>query len=184
MALRKASAYSKKHVVPFTRVSKVKGKSYIKTVPPQAIVKFSMGFSDIYREGKLPHVLTLVSEENVQIRHNALEACRQFIHKKLDKELPGQYYFQVISFPHHIQRENKMLTGAGSDRMQTGMQLSFGKSIGKAALIRTGGKIFMVAVQNEKGIKLVREIFKKVGPKLPCKTKVVYELKTPERENH
>lgn len=180
MALRKASAYSKKHVVPFTRISKQKRRSYIKTVPPQAIVKFSMGLGDSYRDGKLPHILTLVSEEGAQIRHNALEACRQFIHKQLDTKLSGQYFFRVIPFPHHIQRENKMLTGAGSDRMQTGMQLSFGKSTGKAAIIKKGGKIFMLAVPDEKGIRLARETFKKVKPKLPCKTKVVYELKKPE----
>src|SRR3990172_3502516 len=180
MALRKASSYTRKHVVPFTRISKLKGKSYIKTVPPQSIVKFSMGYPRVYREGKLLHVLTLVSEENAQVRHNALEASRQFIHKQLDTEFPGQYYFRVIPYPHHIQRENKMLTGAGSDRMQTGMQLSFGKSVGKAALVKTGGRIFMIAVPNEKAVRLVREVFTKVRPKLPCRTKVIYELKTPE----
>src|SRR3989304_8640763 len=117
MALRKASAYSKRHVVPYTRISKQKGKAYVKTVPPQAIVKFSMGASDLMNHGKLPHTLTLVTEENVQIRHNALEASRQYINKQLDTALPGQYFFRVIPYPHHIQRENKMLTGAGSDRM-------------------------------------------------------------------
>ncbi len=180
MALRKASSYTKKHVVPFTRISKLKGKSYIKTVPPQAIVKFSMGYINLYRDGKLPHVLTLVSEENAQVRHNALEASRQYLHKQLDTEFPGQYYFRVIPYPHHIQRENKMLTGAGSDRMQTGMQLSFGKSVGKAALVKEGGRIFMIAVPNDKGIKFVREIYSKVRPKLPCTTKVIYEMKTKE----
>ena len=42
-ALRKANAYSKRIVVPFTRISKKKNKAYIKTVPPQKIVKFTMG---------------------------------------------------------------------------------------------------------------------------------------------
>src|SRR3990167_3521373 len=102
MALRKASSYTKKHVVPFTRISSKKGKSYIKTVPPQSIVKFSMGFWPMFREGKLPHVLTLVAEERAQIRHNALEAARQYINKQLDTILPGQYFFRVIPFPHHI----------------------------------------------------------------------------------
>jgi len=181
MALRKASSYSKKHVVPFTRTSKLKGKSYIKTVPPQAIVNFSMGYPALYREGKLPHVLTLVAEEGAQVRHNALEASRQFIHKNLDTDLAGQYFFRVIPYPHHIQRENKMLTGAGSDRMQTGMQLSFGKSTGKAAIVKKGGPIFMIAVPSEKAVVMTREIYRQVKPKLPCKTKVVYELKTPEK---
>ena len=40
--LRKARAYSKKRVVPYTRISKKKSKSFIKTVPQQKIVKFSM----------------------------------------------------------------------------------------------------------------------------------------------
>ena len=39
MALRKASAYSKKKVLPYTRVSKRRQKSFIKTVPNQKIVK-------------------------------------------------------------------------------------------------------------------------------------------------
>jgi len=174
MGLRKANAYTKRKVVPFTRVSKKKGKSYIKTVPPQSIVKFTMGSESLYNEGKLPHELTVFSQEKVQIRHNALEACRQYINKRINKELNGQYLFRVIPFPHHIQRENKMLTGAGSDRMQTGMQLSFGKSTGKAAIVKKGSKIFFVAVPNEKGLKLARDALHKVNPKLPCKIKIVY----------
>ena len=180
MALRKASSYTKKHVVPFTRVSSQKGKSYIKTVPAQAIVKFSMGFPNLFNEGKLPHVLTLVAEESSQIRHNALEAARQYINKRLDTDLPGQYFFKVIPYPHHIQRENKMLTGAGSDRMQTGMQLSFGKSVGKAALVKEGSGIFMIAAATEKASQLVREIIRIAKPKLPCRTKIVYEFRKPE----
>jgi len=128
--LRKAAAYSKKKITPYTRVSKRRQKSYIKTVPPQKIVKFSMGKLPLLEGTTLPHRLTIVSTENVQIRSNALEACRQFVNKKLEKGLNGQYVFQVIPFPHHIQRENKMLTGAGADRMQTGMQLAFGKTVG------------------------------------------------------
>lgn len=176
MGLRKASAYSKRRVVPFTRVSKKKGKSYIKTVPEQKIVKFSMGTERLFREGKLPHKLTMVSNERVQIRHNALEACRQFINKKLEEKFVAQYLFKVIPFPHHIQRENKMLTGAGADRMQSGMQLAYGKTAGKAALLKQNSRIFSVFVANENSIAFVREIFKKIRAKLPCKTKIIYEI--------
>ena len=104
MALRKATAYSKRRVVPYTRVSKKRTKSFVKTVPQQKIVKFVMGDPGLLRKGKLPHHLTAVTTEPIQIRHNALEACRQFINKKLNKELSGQYFFKVIPFPHHIQR--------------------------------------------------------------------------------
>ena len=176
MALRKASAYSKKKVVPYTRVSKRRQKSFIKTIPQQKIVKFSMGNNELFNKGKLPHHLTMVSEEKVQIRHNALEACRQYINKKLDKEFSGQYLFKVIPFPHHIQRENKMLTGAGADRMQTGMQLAYGKSSGKAAILKPNKSIFFVAVLNPKAVSFARKTLKQVKAKLPCKTKVLYEV--------
>jgi len=176
-SLRKATAYSKKKVLPFTRVSKRRQKSYIKTVPPQKIVKFMMGKEGLYNKGKLPHTLTLISAEKVQIRHNAFEACRQFINKKLDKELSGQYLFKVIPFPHHIQRENKMLTGAGADRMQTGMQLAYGKASGKAAILKKNSRIFFVAVPDEKAVTFARKVFRQIRSKLPGKTKVLYEKK-------
>lgn len=179
-SLRKATAYSKKKVVPYTRVSKKKSKSFIKTVPQQKIVKFTMGKEQLYNDGKLPYTLTVVSTEKVQLRHNALEACRQFINKKMDKEFSGQYLFKVVPFPHHIQRENKMLTGAGADRMQTGMQLSFGKATGKAAILKSGSKIFFIAVQNPKAVQFTRKILKQVNSKLPGRTKVLAEV--PEKQ--
>lgn len=172
-SLRKASAYSKRKVTPYTRTSKKRQKSYIKTIPPQKIVKFTMGKEGLYNNGKLPYTLKVISSEKVQVRHNALEACRQFINKKLDKELSGQYLFKVIPFPHHIQRENKMLTGAGADRMQTGMQLSFGKSMGKAAILKNGSAIFFVAVGNSKAIAFARKVMKQVKSKLPGKIKIL-----------
>jgi large subunit ribosomal protein L10e len=169
-SLRKASAYSKRKVTPYTRVSKKKQKSYIKTVPPQKIVKFSMG------NGKgLKHKLTVVADEKVQIRDNALESCRQYLNKKMEKALAGNYKFRVIPFPHHIQRENKMLTGAGSDRMQTGMQLSYGKTVGKAAIVKRNSPIFEIELANPKAVAFARKIIKQIKSKLPCKTRVLYE---------
>ncbi len=174
-SLRKANAYSKRSVTPFTRISKRKQKSFIKVVPPQKIVKFVMGSDKMYNEGKLPYVLSVVSKEAVQIRHNALEACRQYINKKLDKGLSGQYVFKVVPFPHHIQRENKMLTGAGADRMQTGMQLSFGKSMGKAAILKPQEAIFFIAVASPTAVAVARKAVKEVKPKLPCKIQILEE---------
>lgn len=173
--LRKANAYSKKKVTPFTRISKKRQKSYIKTVPQQKIVKFTMGKEQLLEKGKLPHQLTLVAEEKVQIRHNALEACRQFINKKLEKKFGNQYVFKVLVFPHHVQRENKLLTGAGADRMQTGMQLSYGKSMGKAAILKKGSGVFFIALQHKNSVAFGREILKQIKPKLPCKVKIEYK---------
>ena len=178
MALRKAGSYSKKYARPYTRKSKVKQKSYIKTIPPQKIVKFRMGNQKAFEAGKLPIVLHLISNEQIQIRDNSLEACRQFINKQLETTQAGQFYFIVKVAPHHILRENKMLTGAGADRMQTGMQLSFGKAIGRAALVPQGKEIFTIAVATEKAASETRTILGQVKAKLPCRTHVGFELIT------
>ncbi|MFH1585391.1 MAG: 50S ribosomal protein L16 [archaeon] len=177
MGLRKATAYSKKKVVPYTRVSKKRKKSFVKTVPPQKIVKFTMGNEDLMNKGKLPYRLTIIAAEKVQIRHNALEACRQYINKKLQKETNGVYVFKVIPFPHHIQRENKMLTGAGADRMQTGMQLAYGKAVGKSAILKQGSRIFFIAVANPKTSSFARKVIKEVRAKLPGRIKILEEKK-------
>jgi large subunit ribosomal protein L10e len=176
MALRRANSYSKKHVVPFTRISKQKKYAYAKVVPPKQIVKFHMGNLKGFEGGKFPHVLTLVTDENIQIRQNALEACRQFIDRKLFSQINGQYFFRVIPYTHHIQRENKMLTGAGADRTQKGMQLSFGRAIAKAAILKKGKPIMSIAVANTKATSLVRKLFHQIKAKLPCKTRIQYEL--------
>lgn len=173
MALRKANSYSKRRVNPFTRKSSVKRKAYIKTVPPAIVTKFSMGKDD---QNKLKHRITLVSCEKVQLRQNAIESCRQYIHKELEEKFLGQYFFRIFPYPHHIQRENRMLTGAGADRMSTGMQLSFGVSMNKAAILKPESRIFLIAVPNEKAVIFVREILNKIKSKLPGRTKVNYEL--------
>jgi len=174
-SLRKAGAYSKKNFRPYTRKSKNRKKNYIKTIPQQKIVKFIMGNQKLFKEKKLKKIFKLISKEQVQIRDNALEASRQVINKILEKNLLGMYYFNLKTFPHQILRENKMLTGAGSDRMQTGMQKSFGKTMGRAAIIQKDQEIFVIAVNSKKGAKFAREALTCVKSKLPCKTKIVFE---------
>jgi large subunit ribosomal protein L10e len=175
MALRKAAAYSKMKAVPYTRTSKRKNKSFIKAIPPQKIVKFTMGNEPLFNKGKLTHHLTIVADEHAQIRHNALEACRQFINKNLEKGYAGQYLFRVVPFPHHIQREHRMLTGAGADRMSAGMALSFGKAMGKAAIVKPGSKIFFMALPNPKAVIIARHLIRQIKSKLPCRIKVLYK---------
>jgi len=175
MALRRANSYSKKHVVPFTRTSKQKKHSYAKVVPPAKVAKFLMGNRKGYEAGKLPHLLTLITDHPVQVRQNAFEACRQFIDRKLNDEVgPQQYYFRIIPYAHHIQRENKMLTGAGADRTQKGMQLSYGRAIAKAAIMKKGEGLMSVAVSTPKACSFVRKIFKQIKSKLPCNTRITY----------
>lgn len=175
MAMRRASAYSKMHVTPYTRHSKLKNRAYVKAVPPSKIVKFYMGNVKDHNDGKFPHTLTLITDHDVQIRQNAIEACRQFVHKKLGEELKEQYFLRIIPFTHHIQRENKMLTGAGADRMQKGMQLSFGKTIAKAAILRKNAPILSVSIATPKAASFARHILKQIKSKLPCKTRILSE---------
>ena len=167
MALRKASAYTKRSARPFTRVSKVRQKSYIKTVPNSKIVKFKMGDIKGFDNGKYPIVLEVVSKTNIQMRDNSIEAVRQFMNRFLILRVGKDFYLEIKIYPHHIIRENKMLTGAGADRMQTGMALSFGKSMGKAAMVKKGQTIFLVGVQDEKQEIAARKLITAVKARIP-----------------
>lgn len=173
MALRKGHCYTlvKRS---YTRKSKVKSKSYIKTIPPSKIARFCMGDVSGFERGKYTYKVKLIANEPVQIRDNALESARQLAHRALEEKFKGNFYFAVTAYPHHILRENKMLTGAGADRMQTGMQLSFGKPVGVAAQIDKGKAIFTVACHKE-AISVVREILNKIKTKLPGDKSVVVE---------
>ena len=174
MGLRKGSSYSKRKVVPYTRKSKKKSRSYVKTVPPVSIIKYSMGKERLYDEGKLPIGLTMVAAEQVQIRDSALESCRQFINKKLDKNFNGQYYFKIHPYPHHMQRENKMFSGGSKgERVNTGMQLAFGKTTDRAAIVKPGDPIFFIAVSSKKAESFARTLLKNVKTKLPGRTKII-----------
>jgi len=175
MALRKALAYSKKHNRPYTRKSSRKSKSYIKTIPPQKISNFKMGNINDFNEGKLKIIIRLVSGEQILIRDNAIESARQYVHKILEENLTGQYYFEVKIYPHHILRENKMLTGAGADRMQSGMTHSFGTTMGRAAMVKSNQEIFLIAVNSEKARKITIKAVEEIKAKLPCHVRLVIE---------
>ncbi len=175
MALRKASAYSKKRVRPYTRKSKTTKKAYIKTVPQIKIVKFTIGNTKASREGGHPYVVRLIADESVQVRDNALEACRMFITKVLDTNAPGQYYFAIKVYPHHMLRENKTAAGAGADRLSSGMKHSFGITIGRAAIVNAGKEIFYISCENEKTARIARDALTDVKAKLPCRCRIVFE---------
>jgi len=140
MAIRKASAYSKKPNRPFTRKSSRKSKAYIKTVPYSKIVKLRMGDQKSFEENKHKYNLYLVAEEGVLIRDNALESGRMLLHKLLESEAPGMYFMEVKVYPHHMLRENKTAAGAGADRMSTGMTQSFG-IVQLGSFIKTGSPV-------------------------------------------
>ena len=171
MALRKGSAYSKRYARPYTRVSKKRTKSYIKTVPNSKIVKFKMGDIKGFDKGEYPVQLHVVSKENCQVRDNSIEAVRQFLNRFLQVKLGKEFYLGVQIYPHHILRENKMLTGAGADRMQTGMSRAFGKTMGRAALIKPGQALYIIGVKTPKAEVEARKLIKSIKARLACKVR-------------
>jgi large subunit ribosomal protein L10e len=168
MALRKASCYSRRPTVPFTRKSKFKGKSYIKMVPNVHLTKMRMGDLKGYAAGKYKTILIVRTKHFVQLRDNSLEAVRQFLNRFLAEKVGKDFYLEVKPYPHHIIRENKMLTGAGADRMQTGMALSFGKSTGRACLLKMGDPIFIIGINGAKNEAYARELIGSSRARMPC----------------
>jgi large subunit ribosomal protein L10e len=178
--LRKACAYSKRKARPYTRISKVRKKSYIKTVPPSQVVKMKMGDLKGYVKGKYPIELHIISKEKVQIRDNSIESVRQFLNRFLQIQVGKEHYLEIKIYPHHILRENKMLTGAGADRMQTGMAQSFGKTIGRAALVKANQLLIIVAVPDKRREAAARKLISSVKSRLPCKISIETIVKKPE----
>lgn len=168
MGLRRAACYSRKYALPFTRKSKFKQKAYVKTVPAAKLTKMRMGDLAGWKAGKYKIILDIKTRHRVQLRDNALEAVRQFLNRFLVEKVGKDFYFEVKPYPHHIIRENKMLTGAGADRMQTGMALSFGKSTGRACLMRRGDTIFLIGVTNPKHEAIARELIGSSRARMPC----------------
>lgn len=159
--LRKGHCYSKVKR-PYTRKSKVRGKSFIKTIPQNKIVRYVMGDQKKGYEYKIE----LISKQDIQVRHNAIESCRLVVNRKLHNALGLDYLFNILVYPHHVLRENKMLAGAGADRMQKGMQKSFGKPIGLAARIKKGKSVFSVSVAKE-NIETAKRALKMAPPRMP-----------------
>jgi len=166
--LRKGHCYTKL-TRPFTRKSKFKKKGYIKTIPPHRIAKFDSG--DLTRE--FERKIVLQAKTSYQIRHNAMESARQMVNRHLVKKFGAKgYRLKVNIYPHQILRENKMLSGARADRLQTGMAHAFGKSVGVAAVVKKGTTIFTVSVDNPHA-DFALEVLKKSIPRLPGKLRAV-----------
>jgi len=167
--LRPGRCY-RKHKRPYTRISTRRPrKSYVKGVPGSKIVKFEVGDP----KAEYPLSFALVSKENVQIRHNALESARVNANKYLGKEIGKEGYFlKILVYPHQVMRENAMATGAGADRLQEGMRRSFGKPIGLAAVVNKGQRVIMVRVPKGRE-EIGKEALRKASHKLPCRCQIV-----------
>jgi len=172
--LRKFAAY-RKIERPYTRISKFRKKSFIRSNPNLKIVRFEMG--DPKKE--FNYTLELVSKTDLQIRHDSIESARQTSNRALEKELGKTGYFmKIMIYPFHILRENPLASGAGADRMSTGMKKSFGKAIGAAAQVRKGQKVCIVKV-NKNGLETAKNALKRVSKKIPNSYSIVVKENKP-----
>ncbi len=127
----------------WTRTAKRKvKKAFVRGVPDSRLRSFDMGFA---KPKDCEIELDLVSSEHFQMRDNSLESARVMANKIFEKKIGRDfYYFKVRVFPHQCLREHSMLTGAGADRLSSGMRKPFGRPIGRAAVVKKGQKIFTV----------------------------------------
>ena len=160
----KARNYREVKGVPYTR------KEFIHRMPQSKIVKFTMGNPS----GDYNYKISLVSLEQVQIRHNALEAARVATNRYLQRKLGKSYCMRILPYPHVVLRENKMIFGAHADRLQDGMRKSFGKPIGRAARVKPNQPVIIVDV-NENGVDVAKEALRRGAAKLPAKCRIVIE---------
>ena len=154
---------------PYTRISKYKGKSYVRGNPHLIIAQYDMGNP---KKRDFQYTLRLICKANLQLRQNCIESARQACNRDLETTLGKEnYHFKVLLFPFHILRENPLAAGAGADRVSTGMQHPFGKPIGRAAQVWAGKDILMVNV-NKEGVDVARKALHKASTKLPMSYKI------------
>lgn len=163
MKLRPGRCVRKLNSQAWSRYSvKKPKKNYIKALPRTSLLIFNMGTD----KEDYDLLFTLNSKQNVQIRSNAIEAARLSANKYLEREIPGNYYMRVVTFPHNVIRAKKFAVGAGADRVSQGMTLSFGKPSSVAARVYEGQTVFAIKAKSENR-NVVREAMKRASMKLP-----------------
>ncbi|MGV8172169.1 MAG: 50S ribosomal protein L16 [Candidatus Woesearchaeota archaeon] len=167
--LRKGSAYNQVLKRPYTRRSKYRAKNFIRAAPHSKVVRYIMGNPN----KKFEYTLTLTSKKELQIRHNALESARMSGNRWLEtKAGKTDYFLQLRKHPHHLLRDNVLASGAGADRMSTGMAGSYGKVVGLAAQVHKDDVLFIACV-DKKNLGIAKEALIRCKNKLPCKCQII-----------
>jgi len=167
MSDKPASMYREIDKPAYTR------REYITGIPGSKVAQHKMGNKEADAED-YPVQISLIVEEEVQIRHGSLEASRLSANRHLIKELgEGNYKMVLRKFPHQVIRENKQATGAGADRVSDGMRQAFGKIVGTAARIDKGERLFTAYCEVDQA-DAVKEAFRRAYNKItpPCRVKV------------
>ena len=168
--LRKGVAY-RALKRPYTRKSKFKKKAFIRGVPVCKVIRFDMGA--VQKQDSFLYTVQLQTKVDLQIRHNALESARQTCNRLMEGTVgKSDYAMKVRVYPHHVLRENVLATGAGADRMSTGMAASFGKVVGIAAQLRAKQPIFDIYC-NAQHLPTAKQAMVRAKNKLPCPCMIV-----------
>lgn len=116
-------------------------------------------------KGKYELQFDLAASMDQQRRDNAIESGRQAANKFLEKVIPNGYYFKVRVYPHNVIRENKMIAGAGADRLQKGMRKAFGRPTTRGARMKKGQIIYTIKTTKANGPRVL-EAFQRAKKKL------------------
>ena len=167
MSDKPASMYREISKPAYTR------REYITGIPGSKIAQHQMGDKQADPED-YPVQISLITEEEVQIRHGSLESSRLSANRHLIKEFgEGNYKMVLRKFPHNVIRENKQATGAGADRVSDGMRQAFGKIVGTAARMGSGERLFTAYCEVDQAAE-VKEAFRRAYNKIspPCRIKI------------
>ena len=158
---------------------RISGQAYantrhIKGKPQIKIAKFNSG----NKKGKFDYCVQLLINEQMQIRHMAIESTRLAANKTLEKTTGETGYSSTLRiYPHIRLRENKMIAAAGADRLSDGMRRAFGKATSLAARVKRGQVVMEMNVKEEH-VEAAKSALKKACVKLPgTPTIKVIELK-------
>ncbi|AGN17372.1 MAG: 50S ribosomal protein L16 [Methanobrevibacter boviskoreani] len=146
-------------------------REYIRKTPNSRIVQYDMGnLTD-----EFPISVTLSVKEGAEITHNSLEAARIAANRLMIREA-GRfgYHLKIRTYPHQIVRENPMATGAGADRVQSGMRNAFGKAVSVEAIVKRGQKIITIDC-NKANFVAAKKALKRASMKLPARTRITVD---------
>ncbi len=165
MVRKPASMYRRITGQAYTR------REYMGGVPASRVSQYDMG----NLQADFPVVLTLKVKNRVQVRHTSLEAGRIAANRYLSSAAGAQnYHLTVRAYPHMVLRENKLATGAGADRVSSGMRRAFGKTVGTAARLERNQAILTVKTTADK-VTIAKEALWKASMKYPSPCYVVVE---------
>lgn len=156
--------YKKIEGQPYTR------REYMGGVPAIRIAQFTGGTQN----QDYQVVLSLHIDEACQVRDSALEAARIAATKHLTAKAGTSFFMRIRTFPHNVLREHKLATGAGADRVSSGMRAAFGKPVASAVRTKRGQRLITVSTTKE-FFPVAKEALRRASMKLPSPCRVIVE---------